>query len=60
MNIHSSLNVEENKTQVVKINQLEIQESLSKNPEILEKSGGLVIQKSQNGGGSPNIRGFEA
>ncbi len=61
VNIHSSLSVEENKTQVVKLNQLEIQESLSKNPaEILEKSGGLVIQKSQNGGGSPNIRGFEA
>ena len=61
VSIHSSLNVEENKTQVVKLNQLEIQGSLSKNPaEILEKSGGLVIQKSQNGGGSPNIRGFEA
>ena len=61
VSIHSSLDVEENKTQVIKINQLEIQESLSKNPtEILEKSGGLVIQKSQNGGGSPNIRGFEA
>ena len=32
VNIHSSLSVEENKTQVVKLNQLEIQESLSKNP----------------------------
>ena len=43
------------------MNQLEIQGSLSKNPaEILEKNSGLVIQKSQNGGGSPNIRGFEA
>ncbi|MAO71524.1 MAG: hypothetical protein CMD02_03320 [Flavobacteriales bacterium] len=61
VSIHSSLNVEENKTQVIKMNQLEIQGSLSKNPaEILEKSGGLIIQKSQNGGGSPNIRGFEA
>lgn len=61
VNIHSSLNIEENKTQVIKLNQLEIKGSLSKNSaEILEKSSGLVIQKSQNGGGSPNIRGFEA
>ena len=46
---------------MIKLNQLEIQGSLSKNPaEILEKSSGLVIQKSQNGGGSPNIRGFES
>lgn len=28
--------------------------------ELLEKSGGLFIQKSQMGGGSPIIRGFEA
>ena len=31
---------------------------IKKSAEILEKSDGLVIQKSQNGGGSPNIRGF--
>lgn len=59
--LHTSLNVEENKTQVIKLNQSEISETLSKNPaEILEKSSGVIIQRSQNGGGSPNIRGFEA
>ena len=45
---------------MIKINQLEIQGSLSKTQQNSWKSGGLVIQKSQNGGGSPNIRGFEA
>ena len=36
--LHTSLNVEENKTQVIKLNQSEISETLSKNPiEILEK-----------------------
>ncbi len=59
--LHTSLNVEENKTQVIKLNQSEISETLSKNSaEILEKSSGVIIQRSQNGGGSPNIRGFEA
>tara|TARA_B100001250_G_scaffold377612_1_gene366833 strand:+ start:1629 stop:4130 length:2502 start_codon:yes stop_codon:yes gene_type:complete len=28
--------------------------------EILEKNGGVSVQRSQMGGGSPNIRGFEA
>ena len=28
--------------------------------DILEKSGGVSVQRSQMGGGSPNIRGFEA
>ena len=28
--------------------------------ELLEKKGGISVQKSQFGGGSPNIRGFEA
>ena len=59
--LHTSLNVEENKTQVIKLNQSEISETLSKNPaEVLEKSSGVIVQRSQNGGGSPNIRGFEA
>ena len=59
--LHTSLNIEENKTQVIKLNQSEISETLSKNPaEILEKSSGVIVQRSQNGGGSPNIRGFEA
>jgi len=28
--------------------------------DIIEKSGGISVQRSQMGGGSPNIRGFEA
>tara|TARA_B100000902_G_C27316615_1_gene921730 strand:- start:564 stop:3059 length:2496 start_codon:yes stop_codon:yes gene_type:complete len=28
--------------------------------DLLEKSGGIMVQRSQMGGGSPNIRGFEA
>jgi len=61
ISVHSSLKTEENKTQVIRLNKSEIQESLSKNPaELLEKSGRVNVQKSQNGGGSPNIRGFEA
>lgn len=61
INVHSSIKTEENKTQVIRLNKSEIQESLSKNPaELLEKSAGVNVQKSQNGGGSPNIRGFEA
>lgn len=61
VSVHSSLKMEENKTQVIRLNKSEIQESLSKNPaELLEKSVGVNVQKSQNGGGSPNIRGFEA
>jgi len=61
ISIHSNLNPETNKTQVIKLNQKEILSSLSKNTaEILEKSTNITIQKSQSGGGSPNIRGFEA
>ena len=59
--IHSSLNTEDNKTQIIRINQKKISNSLSKNTaELLEKATSISIQKSQNGGGSPNIRGFEA
>ena len=61
ISIHSNLNVETNKTQIIKLKQNEILESLSSNTsEILEKSSSITIQKSQSGGGSPNIRGFEA
>jgi len=59
--VHSSLKTEENKTQLIQLSKIEIQNSLAKNPaELLEKSSCLSVQKSQNGGGSPNIRGFEA
>ena len=61
ISIHTTLNIEDNKTQIIKLGQKEIRRSLSKNPaELLEKSTAINIQKSQNGGGSPNIRGFEA
>ena len=61
ISIHTTLNIEDNKTQIIRLNQKEITSSLSKNPaELLEKSTAISVQKSQNGGGSPNIRGFEA
>ena len=59
--IHTTLNIEDNKTQIIRLDRKEISKSLSSNTaELLEKSTAIVIQKSQNGGGSPNIRGFEA
>ena len=59
--IHSTIDIEDNKTQIIRLNQKEITKSLSKNTaDLLEKSTSISIQKSQNGGGSPNIRGFEA
>ena len=55
--IHTTLNIQDNKTQIIRLNQKEITISLSKNPaELLEKSTSINVQKSQNGGGSPNIR----
>ena len=39
----------------------EIESLNASNPaELLEKKGGVSVQRSQMGGGSPNIRGFEA
>ena len=44
-----------------KINSIEIANVQSaQTSDLLEKSMGLSIQKSQNGGGSPNLRGMEA
>jgi len=44
-----------------KINTIKISNSQSaQTSELLEKNMGLSIQKSQNGGGSPNLRGMEA
>jgi hemoglobin/transferrin/lactoferrin receptor protein len=63
--IISSSKKEQEKSDVA--NQVTIinQESINKNlitstPELLEKKGDLFIQRSQLGGGSPVIRGFEA
>ena len=61
ISIHTTLNVEDNKTQIIRLDRKEISNSQSNNTaELLEKTTAIVIQKSQNGGGSPNIRGFEA
>ena len=61
ISIHTNLNVEDNKTQIIRLDRKEISNSQSNNTaELLEKTTAIVIQKSQNGGGSPNIRGFEA
>ncbi|MEM6398037.1 MAG: TonB-dependent receptor [Bacteroidota bacterium] len=47
--------------QVQLIRAAEIQSSLSGNSaDVLENVGGLYIQRSQQGGGSPILRGFEA
>jgi len=57
-NINNINNVAEKKIYITKS---EISELNSTTPaEILEKSGGVSVQRSQLGGGSPNIRGFEA
>ncbi|MAQ47462.1 MAG: hypothetical protein CMD27_01095 [Flavobacteriales bacterium] len=43
------------------ISNSEIRElNVATNADLLEKKGGISVQKSQLGGGSPNIRGFEA
>ena len=57
-NINNIENVAEKKIFISKneINEL----SPESNADLLEKKGGISVQKSQVGGGSPNIRGFEA
>jgi len=53
--------VEEIPYQVERITSRDIQLSSSQtSADLLEKNGGLFVQKSQMGGGSPIIRGFEA
>lgn len=47
--------------QVESISQKEIElNNFQTTADVLESSGTLAVQKSQQGGGSPNIRGFEA
>ena len=47
--------------QVESISRIEIETgNFQTSPDILANSGILAVQKSQQGGGSPNIRGFEA
>lgn len=50
-----------NPQQIVELNQKKISHLLpSTTADVLQKSGEVVIQQSQSGGGSPIIRGFEA
>ncbi|MFK7980916.1 MAG: TonB-dependent receptor [Saprospiraceae bacterium] len=53
--------IEEIPYQIERITNKEIQfSSAQTSADLLEKNGGLFVQKSQMGGGSPIIRGFEA
>ncbi|RPG58004.1 MAG: hypothetical protein CBD51_005780 [Flavobacteriales bacterium TMED191] len=57
-NINNITNVAEKK---IFISSAEIRElNVVSTADLLEKKGGISVQKSQMGGGSPNIRGFEA
>ena len=59
--ISTPLIAKQDNQEIVKINRSEIIQSLSTNTaKLIEKQTPITIQKSQNGGGSPNIRGFEA
>lgn len=47
--------------QVESVSKIEIETgNFQTSPEVLANSGIVAVQKSQQGGGSPNIRGFEA
>ena len=57
----NSNNIKNTAEKKIYITDVEIRElSTSTTAELLEKKGGVSVQKSQMGGGSPNIRGFEA
>tara|TARA_B100000902_G_scaffold12252_1_gene14924 strand:- start:57922 stop:60231 length:2310 start_codon:yes stop_codon:yes gene_type:complete len=59
--INSNSEKKTDELKIISLNKKKIEESLSKNTaETLEKTSAISVQKSQNGGGSPNIRGFEA
>ena len=50
-----------NPQQIIELDQKKISQLLpSTTADILQKSGEVVIQQSQSGGGSPIVRGFEA
>ena len=54
-------NIKNNSEQKIFISRKEINKLNTENiADLLEKKGGISVQKSQFGGGSPNIRGFEA
>ncbi len=57
-NNHNIKNVAEKKIYITSNDIKELNSSTT--ADLLEKKGGVSVQKSQGGGGSPNIRGFEA
>ena len=57
-NNHNIKNVAEKKIYITSRDIKELNSSTT--ADLLEKKGGVSVQKSQMGGGSPNIRGFEA
>lgn len=57
----NSDNIKNSSEQKIFISRKEINKLNTENiADLLEKKGGISVQKSQFGGGSPNIRGFEA
>ena len=54
-------NIKNSAEKKIFITKMDIQKFNTENlADLLEKKGGISVQKSQFGGGSPNIRGFEA
>jgi len=54
-------NIKNSSAKKIFITKKEIEKMNTENlADLLEKKGGISVQKSQFGGGSPNIRGFEA
>ena len=61
ISIHSSLNTNQNKSQIISLDKKEVVASLPSNSaNLIQRSTSIPMQKSQVAGGSPNIRGFEA
>ena len=60
-NNQNTNNIKNSSAKKIFINKKEIEKMNTENlADLLEKKGGISVQKSQLGGGSPNIRGFEA
>ena len=60
-NNQNTNNIKNSSAKKIFISKKEIEKMNTENlADLLEKKGGISVQKSQLGGGSPNIRGFEA
>ena len=60
-NNQNTNNIKNSSAKKIFISKREIEKMNTENlADLLEKKGGISVQKSQLGGGSPNIRGFEA